>query len=273
MSARSDTARQAVGRSCSDSTIDAMQPPLIRPYLGSSPNSLLLWAVAIGLGFTAMRAVAMLGPVAVRPLFLLHCVLMAASPWLLLTTSGRAQAGIRRPSRKLWLAVAPFVGVAASIACFAIGYLLFGRTADNWFVSVGNSYRAQPTPNFSTIQLHLMFTIPAVIFSPIGEEVYFRGVLQRALETRFSRRLSSVLESAWFGAAHLIHHGLFLTAVGFAFRPVSGALWFLLMTLVSVAFALLRKVGNSVVPAVIAHSAFNATMNFFIFGYLWSSVA
>lgn len=248
-----------------------MQAPLLKTRLGSSPNALLLWAVIFGLGFTAIRAYAMLGPVGVRPLFLMHCVLMAATPWLLLTASGRAQAGIQKPNRMHWLAVAPFVGAAASAACFAIGYLLFERTGDNWFVSIGNSFRAQPTPNFSLIQLHLMFTIPAVIFSPIGEEIYFRGVLQRALETRCSPRLSSVLESGWFGAAHLIHHGLVLTAAGLAFRPVSGTLWFLLMTLLSLAFAALRKASDSVAPAILAHSAFNATMNFFIFGYLWSN--
>jgi hypothetical protein len=114
-----------------------------------------------------------------------------------------------------------------------------------------------------------MFTIPAMIFSPIGEEIFFRGVLQRALETKFSARLSTIVESGWFGAAHLIHHGLLLTAAGLSFRPVSGLLWLLLMTLLSLVFSALRKAGNSVVPAVIAHSAFNATMNFFIFGYLW----
>lgn len=175
------------------------------------------------------------------------------------------------PDRQLSLAIAPFAGVAASVLCFVLGYALFERTADNWFVSVANSFRTQPTPGFSAIQLHLMFTIPAMIFSPIGEEIYFRGVLQCALETRFSPRLSAVLESGWFGAAHLIHHGLFLTAVGLSFRPVSGLLWFLLMTSLSLVLVTLRKFGNSVLPAVIAHSAFNATMNFFIFGYLWNN--
>jgi membrane protease YdiL (CAAX protease family) len=250
-----------------------MPNPILKPRLGSAPASLLIWAVALGLGFTAIRAFAMLGPVSARPLFLLHCVLMAATPWLLLTAAGRAQAGIQKANRKLWLLVAPLVGFAASGACFAIGFLLFERSADNWFVSVGNSFRAQPTPNFSTVQLHLMFTIPAMLFSPIGEEIYFRGVLQRAFETKFSPTLSSALESAWFGAAHLIHHGLVLTAAGLAFRPVSGALWFLLMTLLSLALATLRKLSDSVIPAVLAHSAFNATMNVFIFGVLWSQAA
>ncbi len=248
-----------------------MQAPILKPRLGTSPHAHLVWAVIFGLGFTAMRAYAMLGPVAARPLFLLHCVLMAATPWLLLTAAGRAQAGIQWPGRTRWLALAPFVGVAASVLCFTLGFVLFERTADNWFVSVGNSYRAQPTPGFGILQLHLMFTIPAILFSPIGEETFFRGVLQRALETRCAPRISAVIESAWFGAAHLIHHGLFLTAAGFAFRPVSGALWFLLMTLLSLAFAALRKAGNSIVPAIIAHAAFNATMNVFILGVLWDT--
>lgn len=250
-----------------------MHTPLLRPALGSSPRALLYWAVACGLGFNAIRAYAMWGPVAVRPLFLLHCVLMAATPWLLLTAAGRAQAGIARPVRLSWLAVAPLFGLVAAATCFALGVGLFGHTADNWFVSLGNSFRAQPTPGFSLAQLHLMFTLPAILFSPIGEEIYFRGVLQRALETRLSTKRSALVESAWFGAAHLIHHGLLLTATGLALRPVSGPLWFVLMTLLSLGFATLRKRSGSVLPAIVAHSAFNATMNFFIFGYLWSDLA
>jgi membrane protease YdiL (CAAX protease family) len=93
------------------------------------------------------------------------------------------------------------------------------------------------------------------------------------LETRLSAPLSSAVESVWFGAAHLIHHGLILGAAGIAFRPLSGSLWFLLMTLLSLMFAALRKVSHSIVPAILAHSAFNATMNFFIFGYLWTQAA
>lgn len=215
----------------------------------------------------------MFGPVAARPLFLAHCVLTAATPWLLLSASGRKQAGIQRLQRTRWIPAAALIGAAASFACFAIGYVFFGQTTDNWFVSVGNSFRAQPTPNFSLVQLHLIFTIPAVIFSPIGEEIFFRGVMQSAFEAKLSTPVSCIIEATWFGASHLIHHGLVLTAAGLEFRPLSGTLWFLLMTLLSLVFAALRKAGNSIVPAIVAHAAFNATMNFFIFGYLWDDIA
>lgn len=247
--------------------------PLLKPRFGRSPEALLAWALALGLAFTALRAYAMLGPVSARPLFLLHCVAMASTPWWLLTAAGRMELGLRPPAIKAALPVAIVVGVACAAFCFALGVWMFGRTADHWFVSVGHSYRAQPTTDFSLLQLHLMFTIPAMLFSPIGEEIFFRGLLQRALETRWSARRSAVLESVWFGAAHLVHHGLVLTAAGLVVRPVSGGLWFLLMTTLSLGFATLRKISRSILPAILAHSAFNATMNAFIFADLWRDLA
>ena len=42
------------------------------------------------------------------------------------------------------------------------------------------------------ITLHLVFTIPALLFSPIGEEIFFRGFLQQALQTRFGTALSLI---------------------------------------------------------------------------------
>jgi membrane protease YdiL (CAAX protease family) len=212
----------------------------------------------------------MLGPVAYRPLFLLHCIFMALVPWVLLTQAGRAQVGLKASTRPREYPLAIFYGALASSLCFAMGYVLFGASGDNWFVSVGNSFRAQPTVGFSIIQLHLMFTIPGMIFSPIGEEIFFRGYFQRCLETKFSSPTSTLIEGAWFGGVHLIHHGIVLTAAGLSFRPLSGALWFLLMLSLSCMFAWLRKRHDSIIPAILSHSAFNLTMNAFIFAYLWT---
>lgn len=233
--------------------------------------SLLAWALLLGIVFTAIRAAAMLGPVALRPLFLIHCVFMAATPWLLLSRVGRQECGIRRGGSLAIYAGALGFGIGAASVCHLLGYGLFGVTADNWFVSVANSFRAQPTPGLGLLHIYLMFTIPAILFSPFGEEIFFRGVLQRALETRFSASTATLLEAVWFGAAHLIHHRLLLTALGLTFLWKSGPLWFLLMVILSFGFATLRKKSGSVWPAVAAHAAFNATMNSFIFACIWNA--
>jgi len=237
----------------------------------ASARVTLPFALILAVAFAAIRAFAMLGPSNYRPLFLLHCIAMALVPWIFLDAIGRAEIGLKSSIRPWEFPLSMLYGAAASLMCFVVGYALFGVTADNWFVSIGNSFRAQPTVGFSLLQLHLMFTIPAMIFSPIGEEIFFRGFLQRALETKFDPRTSAVLEGTWFAAVHLVHHGLVVAATGIEFRALSGALWFLLMLALSCVFAWLRKRHDSIVPAILAHSTFNFVMNLFIFGFLWNA--
>lgn len=245
--------------------------PLFRPGLALPAHALLGVAVALGLVFTAIRAYAMLGPPAYRGLFLLHCIPMALVPWLLLNKDARRQVGLKRSSRPREYPLAMALGLLASAAAFLLGMALFGNTPDHWFVSVAGSFQVQPTAHLPLLAVFLMFTIPALIFSPIGEEIFFRGYLQRMLETRWSQRSSTMMEAAWFAGAHLIHHGIVLTAAGLSFRAFSGTLWFVLMFALSWMLAWLRKRHDSIYPAILAHAAFNLGMNSFIFAFLWQA--
>jgi membrane protease YdiL (CAAX protease family) len=241
-----------------------LKPALRGRSVGIGGLALLLCVV-----FLAVRAFAMLGPPGARGLFLLMCIAMIALPWLLLSPHGRYQIGLKFPTSGAWFAAALAIGAAAASLCFVIGFLLYGATPENWFVSVARSYRSQPTPGFTLLQLHLTFTIVACLFSPIGEELFFRGFLQKVLEQRLSVRASTHLEAGLFALVHLCHHGILVTAAGVALLPASGALWVLLMFALAWSLAWLRRAGDSLLPAVLAHAAFNATMNSFIFAYLW----
>lgn len=229
-------------------------------------------AVVLGLAvlFAGMRFLGMLGPSSLRLLLPASFVLMTLAPWLLLTRDGRRAIGLRAPTT--WWALVPAVlaGAVAALACFAAGVLVFGHSADNWFVTIAASYRGMmPTASFSVLTLHLVFTLPALLFSPIGEEIFFRGLLQRALEQRLSVRASTLVECGAFGLVHLCHHGLVLAATGLTIRPVSGALWVGAMFLAALLFATLRQRTGSLFPAMAAHAAFNGIMNTVIFAFLW----
>jgi len=244
-------------------------PPAVwHPWL-CRPRGLLAVLFLAGV-FAAMRCLGMLGPASLRPLLPASFVLMTLAPWLFLSQAGRRHIGLRAPPS--WLAFVPAVlaGIGAALACFALGMLLYGASADNWFVTVAASYRGMmDTAGLSILTLHLIFTLPALLFSPIGEEIFFRGVLQRALEERFSARASTVIECAAFGLVHLCHHGMAWSAAGLAIRPVSGMLWIALMFLAALLFAAIRQRTGSLFPAMAAHAAFNATMNSVIFAFLW----
>jgi membrane protease YdiL (CAAX protease family) len=226
--------------------------------------------VALALLFAAMRCAGMLGPATLRPLLPAGFILMALAPWLLLSPTGRRHIGLERPAS--WHAVAPalLAGVLAALACYVAGMLWFGRSPDNWYMTVADSYRAMmDTTLFSTLTLHLVFTLPAMLFSPIGEEIFFRGILQRALEQRFSVLASTSIECGAFGLIHLCHHGLVLGATGVVIRPFSAPLWVAAMCLVAFLFAAITRRSGSLYPAMAAHATFNATMNTVIFALLW----
>jgi len=231
-----------------------------------------LWQIAIVLAvvFAATRATGMLGPRGLRWMLPLGFTLMALVPFVLLDAAGRRAAGLVWSASARWWLIAIAAGSAASLACFALGYALFGTSGDNWFVTIASNYRqTMDTTGWSVARLHLFFTIPALIFSPIGEEIFFRGYLQYALERRFSVRASTIGECAAFGVVHLCHHGLLLTVAGLSVRAVSGAIWVALMFCTALLFAYLRKSSGSLLPAITAHVCFNLVMNLTIFGFLW----
>jgi membrane protease YdiL (CAAX protease family) len=262
--AHADAARQALNGAAATMPSVAIW----RPWL--TADRALLLVLSFALLFAAMRGAGMLGPATLRWMLPASFVVMTLMPWLLLTPGGRCAIGLRRPASWRALAPAMLAGAGAAFACGALGLLLFGHSLDNWFVTVAASYRGMMnTSAFSISMLHLVFTLPALLFSPIGEEIFFRGVLQRALEQRFSARSSTALECAAFGLVHLFHHGLVFGAAGMFIRPVSGALWVTAMFLTAALFATLRQRSGSLFPAMAAHAAFNATMNAVIFGFLW----
>lgn len=242
----------------------------IKPVLRGRAVGIGTLALLLCLLLLALRAVAMLGAPPMRGLFLLMCVAMIALPWVLLSPHGRYQIGLKFPRGGAWFAAALAIGVAAGTLCFVSGYLLYGAAPENWLVSVARAYQARPVGGVSLFRLHLSFTVAACLFSSLGQELFFRGFLQKVLEQRASPRTSTHVQCALFALVHLCHHGILVTAAGFALMPASGALWVLLMFALGAVFSWLRRASDSLLPAVLAHAAFIATMNSFVFAFLWT---
>ena len=241
----------------------------VKPFWRALPFGIAGLTLAFVLASSAGRAAAVFGPASWRALFVVVFVAMAALPWMVLSREGRRQIGLQRPRHPGWLALGLLLGALAASACYLLGATLYGASADNWFVSIARSYQLQPTQGWSLLRLHLTFTIIACLFSPIGEEIFFRGFLQKVLEDRHGRTRATVIEAALFGLLHLCHHGILPGAAGVQVLPVSGALWVAQMFVLSLMFAWLRRRGDSVMPAIAAHAAFNAAMNGWIFARLW----
>jgi len=231
-------------------------------------------AVVYAMVFAGMRVIGTLGPANLRWVMPLGFVLMAVLPFMLLRAPARRDMGLKLAGGPRDYGLAIVAGAGAALACFVLGKALFDASPDNWFMSIAGSYRRNmDTAGWDLVRLHLVFTIPAIVFSPIGEEIFFRGYLQYMLEQRFSARASTTGECAAFAVVHLCHHGLFVAATGIGFRPLSGLLWMLLMFGTALMFAWLRKRTGSLLPAIASHAAFNLVMNLTIFRFLWQSTS
>ena len=63
--------------------------------------------------------------------------------------------------------------VASSAAIGAIGFILFDRSSDNWYVTVGAALLHDPRlAALPTAVLFLGLGIPSALFSPLGEELF-----------------------------------------------------------------------------------------------------
>jgi hypothetical protein len=241
---------------------------LYRKYIFPSASILLIVLLAIAFG--AMRAMGALGPSTLRWLLPLGFCLMTLLPWILLTADGRKQIGLKKANKNSVYILAIACSALASITCFLLGYFIYGHSVENWYVNIGNSYKAIiDTSTMSFLMLNLIFTIPAILFSPIGEEIFFRGVLQKTMEQKLSVSISTIIECGLFALVHLCHHGILKTAGGLVFMPIPATLWVIQMFFVAFMFSWLRAKSGSIFVAIVAHSVFNLTMNLLIFMFLW----
>jgi membrane protease YdiL (CAAX protease family) len=236
-----------------------------RPALG---NGVLLAAVLAALA-AVVRGVGMLGPRRLFWILPVGFVLMALTPHIFLSREGRRRAGFRLPRRPLWILWGLLLGALAAVLCYWLGVTLFGDTPDNWFVSVRGSFPVRAgMGELTTAQIFWIVSIPSLIFSPLGEEIFFRGFLQQVVEERSNHRRGVLVDAGCFALVHLFHHGIQRLDGGFRILPISGALWMALIFGVGVLFAFLRRRTGSLAAPIVSHAAFNLTMNFAIFYWL-----
>lgn len=190
----------------------------------------------------------------------LSMVIVWPLPWLLLDREGRRRIGIRRPRRRGWIGIAGLAGLGALATCAAVAWLVFGDGSSNWLVLHGEMLqriRASMPPSLDPVTTFWLVTAPAMLFSPLGEEILYRGFLQEACGRRWGARAGLLIPACAFAAVHLAHYGL---------DPVDPALigvWIPSMLGVALLLGWLARRYESLAPPVLAHAAFNLAMSWY----------
>ncbi|ALO14506.1 CAAX amino terminal protease self- immunity [Salinivirga cyanobacteriivorans] len=130
-------------------------------------------------------------------------------PFLFLSYKGLRLIGFKKPDRKLWLILALLTGAGMSSVVYIMGEWLYGDSVCNWFVYISRSNGA--SGSIEDAQRLIFFLISAVMsmtFSPIGEELFYRGLIHGALQVDFGHLKASYIDSLAFALTHLAHYGI-----------------------------------------------------------------
>jgi len=193
-------------------------------------------------------------------------VISAILPFVFLSKLGRRKIGIIKPTNYRWLIIAFVIGFVFSILLYFLGEIFYGKSYENWYYYIGESYNI---PNEIDQQNKLiMFGIMALtgmIFSPIGEELFFRGIVHSSFANSVGDNKASIIDSAVFALVHISHFGLIFINKKWQFLMLPTIIWVISMFFVSILFYRCRKKSHSILGAILCHSAFNLGMIYCIF--------
>jgi uncharacterized protein len=102
-------------------------------------------------------------------------------------------------------------------------------------------------------------------FSPIGEELYFRGIVHASFEKTLGETKATLVEAGAFALTHIAHFGLVFVSFKWSFFALPTLIWVISMFLLSLLFFIFKKQSGSILGAIICHSAFNLGMIYCIF--------
>jgi membrane protease YdiL (CAAX protease family) len=198
-------------------------------------------------------------------------VIMALSPFLLLHKEGRRAIGLLKPKNAVWLLKSFALGIFICTLIFMLGKFLYGASINNWFVYVSKSYQSIPVEELKGSNRSLYFVMFAIIgmtFSPVGEELLYRGLIHQSFVPAFGNNKASIIDSLAFSLVHLAHFGIVYSDGVFEILIVPSILWIILMFLTSRLFFYCKTKTGSIYGAIAGHAGFNLAMTYFIFYHL-----
>lgn len=193
-------------------------------------------------------------------------LISAIVPFLILNKYGLKSIGLTFPKHSLWVIYGLLLGLFSSFLLLFIGELLYGASMENWYVYIAKSYNipSDILPDDKMILFAIM-ALTGMLFSPIGEELFFRGIVHESFSNSFGSRKASLFDGTAFALTHLSHFGLVFLNEKWTLFPLPAFLWVLSMFLLSSLFYYCRKKSGSILGAIVCHATFNLGMIYSIF--------
>jgi uncharacterized protein len=197
-------------------------------------------------------------------------ILMWVAPLVFLTRKGRRYIGITKPKRYYWLVNSFLLGIAICLLFYFLSLMIFGREISNSFVYISKSYNIDSTlTGVDKLVYFIIYSITAVTFSPVGEEMFYRGIVHGSFVEKLGHYRASLIDSGAFALTHLAHFGIIYHLGGWDLMIFPALLWIAFMFAASQLFFFCRIKSGTLLGAVLCHAGYNLAMMYVIFYQLW----
>jgi membrane protease YdiL (CAAX protease family) len=150
-----------------------------------------------------------------------------------------------RPVDIGWGLLGGLVVLGLTVALNVFWYVVSGDTAPD---------NAGFLPESPSILAAVLLFVAVAVVTPFAEELFFRGLLLRALEKRFNPSIAVVVSAVVFGSLHIA--GV-TSASSLAELALHGVFIGVVITGYGVVFALLTVYTGRLWPAIVAHMVIN----------------
>jgi len=242
----------------------------LKKYIGKRLQYNWMFGLALILFFGIPRFVIVLQSYVTRnySMVMLVFLTMWFVPFIFLSKSGRRYIGIKKPNHYWFLCLSFIAGIVSCMIIFSLFLFLFDKSIENAFVYIGGNNAGASMP---VAERHIYFwiaAIPSMLFSPIGEEFLYRGIVHGSFVSRFGEWRASVFDSLAFALTHVAHFGIVYILGNWQFLPLPATIWVLSMFFVSQVLFRCKLFCDSIWGAVLAHAGFNFAMMYFIFYHI-----
>ena len=172
--------------------------------------------------------------------------------------------GISKPTNGLWLFYAFVIGILFCSVMFIATTALYDRTIDNCFFYISRTYSI-PNKDYVTF---IIFASIAMTFSPLGEELLYRGVIHSSFAGQLGETKASRIDSLAFALTHLAHFGIVYHMGKWGFLFIPALLWVIGMYFASRLFFVCKQKSGSILGAILCHAGYNLAMMYFIFYHI-----
>lgn len=187
-------------------------------------------------------------------------------PFVLLGAEQRKAIGMLSTVNVWWVVYSFSIGVLLCAACYLVSKQLFGNTLENSFVYISRSYAIPGGIAAKDRAIYfVIYSLIGMTFSPIGEEILYRGVIHHCFLHQFGEKASGRIESAAFAFTHLAHFGVIYDRGDWRFAFFPALVWISSMFLASQLFLFCKRKTRSLLGAIVCHAGYNLGMMYFIF--------